>query len=170
MKKLLGYACVGMLAYGLGSSAALAQTVQIGSLVAGQVSKVYVKVGQNVKKGQSLLNIDSARYQAKNNMLQAQLRLAEARLKDAQVELSQAQDLFDRTVTAKRSLDAAQLAYDVAQATKESAVAELAMHQAWKKYVYVTAPVNAKVVKIHAPVGTTVYKENTPLIELDDGQ
>ncbi|WP_319381641.1 efflux RND transporter periplasmic adaptor subunit [Thiomicrorhabdus sp.] len=170
MKKWLGYACTGVLVYGLSSSAVWAQTVQIGALVAGQVSKVYVKPGQTVKKGQSLLNIDGARYQAKLQMLQANLRLAQARLKDAEIELGQAQDLFDRTVTARRSLDAAQLGYDVAKAAKERASAELAMHQAWKKYVYITAPVSAKVVKIHAPVGTTVYKENTPLIELDDGQ
>ncbi len=156
-----------ILAVGLFSTSLFAETIKIGALVAGQVSKVYVEEGQTVKKGDRLLNLDASRFQAKLNSLQAEQTLQKAKLADAQIELDQALDLYDRTVTSKRTRDAAQLAYDVASATYQQAKAEVALHQAWSKYIYITAPVGGKITKIHAPMGTTVYKENSPLIELE---
>lgn len=151
------------------SSAVYAEktVIKVGSLVAGQVTKVYVSEGQEVKAGDKLLDIDSSRYQAKLSLLKAQQSMAKLNMNDAKIELNQALDLFDRTVTSKRTLDASQLRYDIAQAAYQKAKAEIALHQAWSKYVYVKSPVNAKVVKIVAPVGTTVFKENTPMIELE---
>lgn len=143
-----------------------AETVKIGALVSGQVSKVWVKEGDDVKTGQKLINLDASRYQAKLSYLKAQQALQEAKLKDAQIELDTALDLYDRTVTSKRTLDAAKLAYSVVEAEAQKARAAVKQHQSWEKYVYIKSPVSAKVTKIHAPVGTTVYKENNPLIEL----
>ncbi len=156
-----------LLTAGLFSTTLFAETVKVGALVAGQVSKVYVQEGQVVKKGDRLLNLDASRFQAKLNSLQAMQSLQEAKLADAQIELNQALDLYERTVTSKRTRDAAQLAYDVASAAYQQAKADVALQQAWSKYIYITAPVDGKVIKIHAPLGTTVYKENSPLIELE---
>jgi len=142
------------------------QTVMIGALVSGQVTEVHVKEGDEVKKGDKLLTLDSSRYQAKLAVLKSQLKMAKVTMDDAKIELDQALDLFDRTVTSKRTLDASQLRYDRAKAELDKANAELLLHRAWAKYVYVKAPVNAKVTKIHAPLGSTVFKENTPMVEL----
>ncbi|MDA3806944.1 MAG: efflux RND transporter periplasmic adaptor subunit [Thiomicrorhabdus sp.] len=157
-----------ILAVGLFSTSLFAQTVKIGALVAGQVSKVYVEEGQTVKKGDRLMNIDASRFQAKLHSLQAQQNLQKAKLADAKIELDQALDLYDRTVTSKRTRDAAQLAYDVSNAEYQQAKADVALHQAWSQYIYITAPVDGKIAKIHAPMGSTVYKENSPLIDLDN--
>ncbi len=152
---------------GVAASVAMAeQKIMIGALVSGQVSQIFVEEGQAVKQGQKLINLDAERYQAKKTVLQAQLKLAEVTLKDARIELDQALDLFDRTVTSKRTLDAAQLKFDQAQALFNQAKGEMALHRSWAKYVYIKAPVDATVVKIHAPKGSTVFKENTPMIEL----
>jgi len=150
------------------SGVALAQEaeVTIGALVSGQVTKIYVTEGQAVKAGDKLLNLDSSRYQAKLALLKAQKKMAKLTLADAKIELDQALDLFDRTVTSKRTLDASQLRFDTAQVAYDKAKAEVALHQAWSKYVYIKAPIKATVSKIYAPLGTTVFKENTPLIEL----
>lgn len=145
----------------------LAGTVKIGALVSGQVSQQFVQEGQMVKKGDRLLTLDATRYQAKLRVLQAQQLVQQVKLADARVELDQALDLYERTVTSKRTLDAAQLAYDIAKAAADKATSEVVLHQAWSQYVYLKAPLDAKVTKIHAPIGTTVYKENTPLIELE---
>lgn len=156
-----------ILTVGLFSTNLFAETVKIGALVAGQVSKVYVHEGQIVKKGDRLLNLDASRFQAELDSLQAMQSLQKAKLADAQIELDQALDLYERTVTSKRTRDAVQLAYDVANAAYQQAKAEVALHQAWSKYIYIIAPVDGKVIKIHAPLGTTAYKENSPLIELE---
>lgn len=157
-----------LLAVGIGLQAAAvqAQNVVIGSLVSSQVDKVYVQDGQAVKAGQKLMDLDDARYQAKLQLLQAKVDLSVAQLQDAQIELDQALDLFDRTVTSRRTLDAAKLAHVKAKAEADIAQADLKMHKAWAKYVYIRAPISGKISKIHAPTGTTVFKENTPLIEL----
>ncbi|MDG6773274.1 efflux RND transporter periplasmic adaptor subunit [Thiomicrorhabdus sp. ZW0627] len=151
----------------LTSTNAFAENVTIGALVSGQVTKVNVEEGQEVKAGTVLLEIDQNRYKAKLAYLKAELAVKKAQYEDAKIELDQALDLFDRTVTAKRTLDAAQLQHDVAKANVDKAQAELKMAQSWGPYFKIKAPFSAKVVKIHAPMGTTVYKENNPLIELE---
>lgn len=148
-------------------SPVFAKTVQIGALVAGQVEKVYVKTGQQVKSGQLLIKIDDTRYQAKLKALQASVEMTRLKLADAKIELDQALDLYDRTVSAKRELDAAQLAYDVAQQLHLKAQAELEMGQAWLKYYVIKAPVAGQIKTINAPKGATVYKENTPIIQIE---
>ncbi len=153
----------------LASSMAHAENaaVKIGALVTGQVTKLYVTEGQTVKAGDKLLEIDSSRYQAKLSLLKAQQNMAKLTLDDAKIELNQAKDLYDRTVTSKRALDASQLRYDIAQAHYQETKAAVALHRAWSKYVYVKSPIDGKVAKILAPKGTTVYKENTPMLELE---
>ncbi|MGC9386518.1 MAG: efflux RND transporter periplasmic adaptor subunit [Hydrogenovibrio sp.] len=150
-----------------GLQSAAADVVKIGSLVVGQVETVLVKSGDAVKAGQLLMTIDDARFQAKLKSAKAQVGFWELKLADAKIELDQALDLFDRTVTAKRELDAAQLAYDTSQQQLIRAKGELEYTQAWAKYFKIKAPVSGKIAKIDAPKGTTVYKENTPLIQIE---
>lgn len=148
------------------ANTAYAETIKIGALVTGQVIEVAVKEGQRVKKGQLLMRIDDERYQARLKQAKADAEQARLQFEDSKIELDQALDLYDRTVTAKRTLDAAQLAHDVAQQKLLKARAGIAFYQAWSKYYVIKAPVNATVDKIMAPLGTTVYKENNPLIQL----
>ena len=144
-----------------------AATVKIGALVSGQVIKVYVKPGQKVVKGQKLLEIDDAAFQAEVAAADARLAQAELKLADAKVELDKQLDLFDRTVTAKRALDKAQLAYDLLQQQVKMLTAQLNAKKAWQKYYHLVAPRKGRVAKIYAPVGSTVYLENTPLLDLE---
>lgn len=151
----------------LASIGVMADKVAIGALVAGQVTKVYVEEGQAVKVGMLLLEIDAQAHYAKLSYLKAEQTMQKLKFADAQIELEQALDLYDRTVTSKRSLDAAQLLHDVTQAALNKASADLQIEQAWSKYYKITAPVSGKVAKIHAPKGSTVFKENSPLIDLE---
>ncbi|WP_232023529.1 efflux RND transporter periplasmic adaptor subunit [Thiomicrorhabdus aquaedulcis] len=166
VSRMLSVALGGLLTSVL-SASVFAQTVHIGALVSGQVTKVTVSEGQVVKKGDALMELDSERFQAKLGSLLAEQKRQKLALTDAKIELAQAQDLFDRTVTAKRTLDAAKLTHDMAQAAFEKAKADVAMHQAWSKYVFIKAPVDGKVLKINAPLGSTVFEENSPLLELE---
>ena len=158
---------LGLMVASISHAAAESSSVKIGSLVSGQVTKVFIEEGQTVKQGQKLLNLDGSRYQAKLLLLNAQKKVAKLNLDDAKIELDKALDLYDRTVTSKRTRDVSQLRYDLAKANYEKAKAEIAVHQAWSKYVYIKSPVNGKIAKIFAPTGTTVYKENTIMLEIE---
>lgn len=148
------------------SQIALAQNVKIGALVAGQITQVYVKKGETVKAGQTLMKIDSARIAAKLQAAKAEAELMRLVYADAQIELEQALDLYDRTVSSKRTLDAAQLAHDVAKQKHLKAAANVDYYQAWLKYTVIKSPINGSVKTIYAPKGSTVFKENSPLIEI----
>jgi RND family efflux transporter MFP subunit len=148
-------------------SAAWAAEVKIGALVSGQVDAVMVKPGQSVKTGQTLLTIDMRRYQAKLQALQAEVKYRELALQDMKIEYEQTLDLFDRAVIARRPYDRAKLDYDLAQQALQKAQAELEYHQAWSDYFEIKAPVNAKVKSLAVHKGSTVYKENDPLIILE---
>ena len=139
------FAFLALISLGLLSVNAQAQEskVIIGALASGQVTNVYVKEGDQVKKGDKLLTLDAERYQAKMAMLKAQQQMAKVTLDDAKIELDQALDLYDRTVTSKRTLDASQLRYDQAKAGYNKAKAEVQLHRAWAKYVYIKSPINA---------------------------
>jgi len=148
------------------SSLIYADKVSIGALVAGQITKVYVEEGQTVKAGSLLMEIDAQAHNATLKLLQAEVDIQQAQFKDAKLELDQALDLFDRTVTSKRTLDAAQLQHDIALSSLNKAKAQLQIEQAWSKYYRIKSPIDATVEKIHTPLGSTVFKENSPLIDL----
>lgn len=148
------------------SSNVQAQTVQIGSLVVGQVVKVFVKPGQRVGVGQALLNIDDGLYKAKLKQAKSLEKGKKLVLADAKISLDQALDLYDRTVTAKRALDAVQLAYNLAEQQYIKAQAKVEGLLSLHRYYYIKSPIKGKIKSIQAPLGTTVYKENTPLIQI----
>jgi RND family efflux transporter MFP subunit len=143
-----------------------AQTIQIGALVSGQVDEVLVQEGDRVEKGQLLLRISHPPFWAKLEAAKAQAAASKARFDDAKIELEQALDLYDRTVTAKRTLDAAQVAHDVAEQTYRKAQADVRYYQGWAGYYRIKAPVAATVSAIKTPKGATVFKEHTPMLEL----
>ena len=156
-----------MLSFVLNIGLAQAAEVKIGALVSGQVMAVEVKVGDAVKAGQRLLLIDDRRYQAKLALLQAEVSLRELALADMKIEFEQTQDLFDRTVIARRPFERAKLDYDLAQQALSKAQAELALHQAWLDYLHVKAPVAGRVKSIAVSKGTTVFEENQLLLILE---
>ena len=135
--------------------------------VAAQVAQVHVKAGESVKAGQALITLDDRRYRAKLAALDAEVRYRELALADAKIEFEQQQDLFDRTVIARRAFERAKLDYDMAEQAHNRAKADLAIHQAWSDYIYIKAPVAAKVKALAVARGTTVYDENQLLIVLE---
>lgn len=137
-KFVLTYSLGFTLLWGLSVSAEAAK-IQIGALVSGQVEQVAVRVGQQVKPGQLLMQIDDRAYQAELAMQTAELKSLQLKLADAQIELDQATDLYDRTVTAKE-FDAAKLAYELAEQAMLKAKAQLESTQAWENIIELKRP------------------------------
>ena len=163
MIKRIGLTLVG-LSLALGLQAA---EIKVGALVSGQVTELHVKVGQQVRAGQAILTIDDRRYQAKLAALKADVAYREVALADAKIEFEQVEDLYDRTVIARRPFERAKMDYDLAQQALAKAKSELALHQAWSDYVYVKAPVAGRIKSLAVGKGSTVYKENNPLFVLE---
>lgn len=148
------------------SLAALAETVTVHALVDGQIVKQNVKEGDRLVPNQVMFVIDPSRWQAKIKRLQAQVAERRIRMEDLKRDLDEKQDLYDRTVLAKRPLQRAQAAYDIAKAQWQQAKAELEEAQAWRKYYYVPAPHSSIVNRIYFPKGTNVFR-GSALIKLE---
>lgn len=149
------------------SMSAISAEIKVGSLVVGQVTAVNVEEGQQVRAGQAILTIDDRRYQAKLAILQAELAYRQAALADAKIEFEQVEDLYDRTVIAKRPFERAKLDLELAQQALLKAEAELALHQAWSDYFYIKAPQAGRIKTLAVGRGSTVFNENQLLYILE---
>ena len=145
-------------------------TVDVGSQISGQVTKVLVDFNDQVRAGQTLAILDPQTYQSRVAQSQADIQAGEAAVRQAQATLANAQSDFDRKKTlvdegwyAATTLDAAQAAYKVAQANVASARARVTQSQATLRSQQVdlgrttiTSPIDGIVVDRKVEPGNTV--------------
>jgi HlyD family secretion protein len=103
------------------------QSINISTDVAGKILKILVQEGDAVKKGQLLIKIDSAIYEANADRdqeiissSQADLISQEANLKKAQHYLSRRQQLFAEGLISKEQFEDANIGLEIAQANRKS--------------------------------------------------
>lgn len=147
-----------------------ARLVNVGARASGQVVRLYVKVGDMVRAGQLITEIDA--QPQRNNLRTAQAAKAsvQAQLLARQVALQQAEKAHERQAR-MRSLDAtSQEALETAQATRDSLKAEVAALVAQVRqaevavdtartelgYTRITAPMDGVVVAVVTEEGRTV--------------
>ncbi|WP_413460020.1 efflux RND transporter periplasmic adaptor subunit [Herbaspirillum huttiense] len=153
--------------------------VSVGAQVSGQIKSLKVALGERVKKGQLVAEIDSltqanalasAEYSLQN--LQAQLRAKEASLKQAQLAYARQQMMLAGDASSREN-------FESAEATLNTTRADIAALQAQIKdgaikvdtarlnlgYTRITAPIDGEVVAIVAQEGQTVNaNQSTPTI------
>lgn len=94
------------------------ETVDVGSQLSGQISKLYVDFNDTVRKGEALAQIDPRTFQAKVDEARSALKMAQASVKVEEAKLERARvDL--KNARAKKAVLAAKL--ESAQALKSSA-------------------------------------------------
>lgn len=153
--------------------------VDVGAQVSGQIKTLKVQLGQEVKKGDVIAEID-ARTQ-KNTVLtqEAQLSNYNAALTAKQASLAKAQLDFTRQATMFKEGASSKENYDAAQASLKVAQADVVQAQAQIKqaklstdsarltlsYTQVVAPIDGVVVTIAVEEGQTVNAaQSTPTI------
>lgn len=102
--------------------------VKISSEVSGEIIELPIKEGQAIKKGDLLVRINPDLYQsgvsrtaASLSTAKAGLQQAEAQLKEAKANYDRNKTLFEKGVISKSEWDKIISAYEVAQASKQSA-------------------------------------------------
>lgn len=133
--------------------------VSVGAQVSGQVTQLAVKLGQTVRKGQLIAEIDSQPQQNAFHTAQAQLANVQAQRAGAAANLALA-DLAFRRQAQMLAADATSKAdYDTAQATLKSTQAQLAALDAQINQATVSvrsAQVNLGYTRIVSPIDGTV--------------
>lgn len=144
------------------------QLVSVGAQVTGEIEKLYVVVGQGVKKGDMIAQIDSTTQENDLEINKAKLESYDAQLKAAKVALDVAKSQYDRETklyagkaTSKENLENAENTY-VAAVSK---VAELESLIVQTKIAVNTAEVNLGYTRIVAPMDGTIVS-----VPVEEGQ
>lgn len=100
------------------------QTTRIASQVNGRVQEVLVDVGDTVKKGQALITLDPAFFEAETAQRRAALQAANVMVKQSKLKYDRMEELWNNGVepaTTQQMRDDARSAYDLALAQAEQA-------------------------------------------------
>ena len=137
--------------------------MNLGFRVNGKIVERKVDIGEKVKPGDVLARIDSTDYVLAVRRSQADLDSAEKQLQTTELARDRARKLFDKNVGSKSQLEQAELSYDQASSTRDSAVSALAEAKNQVAYSDLTSDMNGIVTTINADVGQVV-SSGTPVI------
>jgi len=132
------------------------QSAVINPQVEGQITKIFVKSGDEVNTGTPLLQIDPLKQEATVSSQQATLAAQEANLRLAKVSLERAQKLFAAGVISKQDFDNAQSSYDAAEAQVKALEQQVEQQKVELHYYKVSAPADGIVGDIPVHVGDRV--------------
>ena len=128
--------------------------VEIRPQVTGFLTKVHVRDGQQVQKGQVLFTIDQVQLQAAVDQAQAAVAVAQANVNTAQTNADNNKILLDKNIISASAYQTSVDALNAAKAQLNQAKAALTSAQKNLSYTTVTAPVSGL-------VGAIPYKEGT---------
>jgi multidrug efflux system membrane fusion protein len=129
---------------GLGAVTAF-NTANIKSRVDGQIMKVNVREGQNVKQGELLIEIDARPYQAQLDQVQAQLFRDQAQLRDAKLNLDRYTSLIPSGSIAQQQVDTQKALADQLEGTVRTDQAQIETAKLQIVYCHITAPFDGRV-------------------------
>lgn len=153
--------------------------VTVGAQASGKIEKLYVEVGQEVKEGDLIAEIDSTTQQndvdtskAKVSSFKSQLEAARISLEIARKQYVRLQELKTQNAASAEELENSQNTYQSAQSNViqiESSLQEaqiaLSTAQTNLGYTKITAPLSGTIVSIPVKQGQTVNAAmNTPTI------
>jgi RND family efflux transporter MFP subunit len=124
--------------------------------VEGQIIRIFVKSGDHVQAGTTLLQIDPLKQEATVSSQEASRTAQEANVRYAKVSLERAQKLFDAGVVSKADLDNAQTAYDAAVAQLKALDEQVKQQKVELHYYSVSSPMDGIVGDIPVHVGDRV--------------
>jgi macrolide-specific efflux system membrane fusion protein len=151
------------------------KTVAVGAQVSGQLKKLHVRLGDQVKKGQLLAEIDPVLQQnslkdaeASLENVQAQIRSKKALLQQYELAYQRQKQMADQDAASQADLESAQAQLDTARAdlaalNAQAKKARIAVDTARANldYTRIVAPMDGVVISIDTEEGQTVVSAQT---------
>jgi RND family efflux transporter MFP subunit len=141
-----------------------AATAEVRARVTGHLTRVAVKEGDAVAKGDLLIEIDPRPYQLALDAARARVKVAEAKMKAAKVKADSSRKLVKDKVVSPDDLALNAAAEAEAEAMLLGAKVEVQRAELTLSWARVTAPFNGRVSRIQATEGSLVTAEKTPIL------
>ena len=120
-------------------------TVTVTSRVQGEITQVYYREGQMVRKGDPLIEIDPRPYQAALTQVEGQLAHDQAVLKEAKIDLDRYKQALDRNAIAKQQFDDQEQVVLQDEGTVKNDEGQLANAKVNLVYTHITSPIAGRV-------------------------
>ncbi len=130
--------------------------VQISSSINGVVQQLMVKEGQEVKKGELLLQIDPSEFRAQVRRAQAGLEVAQANLEQARSQWKRAEQLYKSNLISEQEYESARTNYLLSQAQLKESRASLEQTQEQLQKTRITSPLEGTVIQVNIELGENV--------------
>lgn len=153
--------------------------VEVGAQASGKIEKMYVKLGQQVKAGDLIAEINSETQTNTLNTAKAQLASYQAQFKSNQVAYNIAKSTYDRVSklyhqkaasldefnTAQNTLASAEATIKATQTLLQQAEIAVSTAKTNLGYTQITSPIDGTIISIPVSVGQTVNaNQTTPTI------
>jgi RND family efflux transporter MFP subunit len=130
--------------------------VKVGSRVSGVVARLHVQIGDTVRRGQLLAELETRELVARRDQAQAALAAADATLQYARSDLARKRALGAAELLSAADLDVAERSRGVAEQQRAEAAANLDYARTQLGYSRITAPIAGIVASVATQEGETV--------------
>jgi len=129
--------------------------------IGGTLSKLLVREGDEVRKGQLLAVVSDQRLKFETNAYEAQVAAAEGEAARADADLNRIRILYNQGIYAKARLDQTEAAAKAARGALDAARAQRAASAELSAQGAILAPASGRVLKADVPAGSVVGQGQT---------
>jgi macrolide-specific efflux system membrane fusion protein len=130
--------------------------VRVGSRVSGIVKRLYTRIGDTVKKGTLLAELDASELQARYDQAAASFAMAQANLEYNGLDLERKRRLAEQRCISRNELDMAEKTYRVTFAQMKEARASLEYARVQLGYTRIFSPISGVVASVSTQEGETI--------------
>jgi multidrug efflux system membrane fusion protein len=142
-------------------------TVSVRSLVAGEITKVHFKEGDEVKAGDPLFTIDSRPMMASQHEMEANLERDRVKARNAHADVDRYADLVKKDYVTREQYDAAVANAGSLDATVKADEAMLENARVQLGYTTIRSPINGKTGSLLVHAGNVVKANDVPLVVIN---
>ena len=142
-------------------------TVTMRARIEGQILAVHYQAGQQIKKGQTLVTLDSRALRAQLDQMNANLARDRAQLEKARADVVRQTDLLAKGFISSATLDGFKATLQSMDATVNADLAAIDLAKVNLSYTSIVAPMNGIAGAVLAFPGGSVKASDTPLVVIN---
>lgn len=142
-------------------------TVSVKTRVEGELSRVYFKEGQEVKKGDLLFMIDSRPFKALLRQFEANLARDTAQMKKAEADVRRYEELLKSGVVSKQEYDQYRTNFEALRETVRADEAAVVNAKLQLGYCHIRSPINGRIGRLEVNQGNIVNDIDTILVTIN---